>query len=74
MHDLDYELSRSNTFQDFFPERGLANGSCEFLYDLEIYVSFEKRSADLSQSLVDVGFAHNAAAGDLLERRVEPLR
>ena len=74
MHDLDYELPRSNAFQDFFAEGGLTNGSRELLYDLEIYVGFEKRSSDLPQSLVNVGFAHDATAGDPLERRVEPFR
>ena len=74
MNDLDYELAGRNAFEDFFTESGFANGSGEFLDDLEIDVGFKKRPTDLPQGFVDVGFAHDAAAGDPLERSVEPFR
>jgi DNA-binding response OmpR family regulator len=66
LDNLDELLTRLDSLQHFLSGRLLLDAGKEVLYDLKRDVRLEQRHADLSQSLVDVGFGDLLLQADLV--------
>ncbi len=74
VHDLDDHLAGGDRLHHLDADRVLLHFVDEDARDIERDVGFQQRAAHLAQTLVDVGFAERAAAGEAVENAAEIFR
>ena len=68
INDLNDHLTGIQTFENVCTHRTLSDLLHKVLYDLEVYVSFQKSELDLTHGFLYIRFLQTAFAGELFKR------